>query len=218
MSGIRTILQKEMRSFIGSDKGVFVVYAIIIVAWSFMFISGTGGVAGQFWLVFFSVIITANFSNSVFISERMSGSLEVLITSGLTRNAILFGKMLFIILMTVAIGFSCAVLARLWVAIIPDYSEVRLLGPTEIFLFLSATFLNTSSSAYFSVRLSSPRLLHFINLFILGAIVAFYSVISALYFLHPGWLVLALFLLAGSFTLLAKREFSGERIIQPIIL
>ncbi|MFW6245488.1 MAG: hypothetical protein ACOC36_06345 [Fibrobacterota bacterium] len=218
MSGLTTVIQKELRSFIGSDKGVFLVYAIIVVAWSFMFISGEGGFAGRFWLVFFSVIVAANFSNTVFISERMSGSLEVLITSGLSRDAVLFGKMLFVILMTSIIGLSCAVMARFWTVLSPDLGNTDLFGVVDGLLYVSATLLNSSSSAYFSVRLSSPRLLHFINLFILGGIVTLYTVVSQLYILHPGWLVFTLLIAGIIFTIAARREFAGERIIQPIIL
>ena len=218
MNGINTILHKEFQSFVGSDKGVFLVYIIIVVAWSFMLVSGNGGAAGQFWLVFFSVIVAANFSNTVFISERMSGSLEILITSGLSRNSILFGKMLFVIIMTAAIGLSCAVLSRLWGVLSVEFGAVEVLGVYDGMLFISATFLNAASSAYLSVRLSSPRLLHFINLFILGAIVAFYTVVSQLYFLHPSLLVVILLVTGSVFMFAARREFSGERIIQPVIL
>ncbi|MFP4163214.1 MAG: hypothetical protein ACLFQB_04695 [Chitinispirillaceae bacterium] len=218
MGGIVTIIQKELRSFIGSDKGVFLVYAIIVVAWSFMFTSGDGGFAGSFWLVFFSVVVAANFSNTVFISERMSGSLEVLITSGLSRDAILFGKMFFVIIMTSIIGLSCALMARIWTLLSPEIGNAQVFTIYDGLLYFSATLLNSSSSAFFSVRLSSPRLLHFINLFILGGIVTFYTVVSQLYVLHPGWLVVTLLIAGTGFTIAARREFAGERIIQPVIL
>ncbi|MDR2728133.1 MAG: hypothetical protein LBB56_03305 [Chitinispirillales bacterium] len=217
MAGIITILQKELMSFIGSDKGVFGVYAIIVTVWSFMLLFGEGGVNGQLWFVFFSVIVAANFSSAVFISERISGTLEILITSGLSRDAILLGKMIFVIFMTAVIGLSCAVLAEVWGVIIPEIERAQPLGFYDAVLYLSATFLNTASSAYFSVRLSSPRLLHFINIFMLGAIVTIYSVASSFYTLHHYFLAAGFILLSVLFTLLAKREFAGERIIQPVI-
>jgi len=218
MAGIITILQKELAGFIGSDKGVFGVYAIIVAVWSFMFLFGEDGVGGQLWFVFFSVIVAANFSSTVFISERINGTLEILITSGLSRDAILFGKMIFIIFMTAVIGFSCALLAGVLGVILPGIEGARAFGLYDAALYLSATFLNVASSAYFSVRLSNPRLLHFINIFILGAIITIYSVVSSLFNLHHYSLVAGFLLLSAVFTLFAKKEFAGERIIQPVIL
>jgi len=217
MAGIITILQKELASFIGSDKGVFGIYAIIVAVWSFMFLFGEDGVGGQLWFVFFSVIVAANFSSTVFISERINGTLEILITSGLSRDAILFGKMIFIIFMTAVIGFSCAVLAGVLGVILPGIEGARAFGFYDATLYLSATFLNAASSAYFSVRLSNPRLLHFINIFMLGAIIIIYSAVSSFYTLHHYFLAAGFLLLSVLFTFLAKREFAGERIIQPVI-
>ncbi|MDR0307575.1 MAG: hypothetical protein LBI42_12170 [Chitinispirillales bacterium] len=217
MAGILTVLQKELASFTGSDKGVFFVYAIIVTVWSFMLLTGEEGMGGQLWFVFFSVIVAANFSSTVFISERISGNLEVFITSGLSRDAILFGKMIFVIIMTAVVGLSCAVLAAVLGAVLPEIGDGRTFGVYDASLYLSATFLNVASSAYLSVRLSNPRLLHFINIFMLGAVVIAYSLLSALYNLHDIFLLLGFLLLGILFTLLAKREFAGERIIQPVI-
>ncbi|MDG5813692.1 hypothetical protein QA601_01245 [Chitinispirillales bacterium ANBcel5] len=218
MKGLKTVLNKEFKAFAGSDKGVFVVYSVLVLAWSFLFASGDDSmVGGAFWLVFFSVIVAANFSNTVFISERMSGSLEILITSGLSRGAVLFGKMLFIMVMTLLIGGACALIASLWGALLSGYGGRVQFGVFEILLYTGATFLNAAGSAYFSVRLSSPRLLHFINLFILGVIITVYTVIAEL-FVVSDWVLLALVIVPGVlFSFLAHREFSGERIIQPVI-
>jgi len=217
MAGILTILRKELAGFIGSDKGVFLVYAIIVVVWSFMLLSGEEGVGGRLWFVFFSVIVAANFSSTVFISERISGTLEVLITSGLSRDAILFGKMIFIIIMTAVIGLSCAVSAVILRAALPEIGSGRVFGVYDAALYLSATFFNAASSAYFSVRLGNPRLLHFINIFMLGAVVVVYSAVSTFYTLHDNFLLLGFLLLAVLFTLLARSEFAGERITRPVI-
>jgi len=218
MAGIITILQKELAGFIGSDKGVFGVYAIIVAVWSFMFLFGEDGVGGQLWFVFFSVIVAANFSSTVFISERINGTLEILITSGLSRDAILLGKMIFIIIMTAVIGFSCAVLAGVLGIMLPGIESARTFGFYDAVLYLSATFLNVASSAYFSVRLSNPRLLHFINIFILGAIITVYSAASSLFSLHHYSLAAGFLLIGALFAFLAKKEFAGERIVQPVIL
>jgi len=214
MTGLTAVIQKEIKNFIGSDRSTLLIYLVISVLWSFTLL--TAGV-GELWLVFFSVIAAANFSATVFISERVSGTLEILITSGLSRDAVLFGKMLFVVVMTFLMGLLCAALALLWGAVIPGMAVEQALGVYEAVLYLSVTCLNVSASAYFSVRLDNPRFLHFVNLFMTGILAASYHVASGFVELHPSIEVLAFFSAGALFTFLARREFASERIIRPII-
>lgn len=223
MSGIATILKKEMKNFSGSGPGIFIMYAVISVLWSFMLVPSTFSIAGFLWLAFFSVIVTANFSSTVFISDRINGTLEILITSGVSRNAVLFGKMLFVIAMASAIGLLCVLLSIVWALALPeeyglDTWSTRMLEPFDLYafyaaLYLSATFFNAAASAYLSVRMGNPRFLHFIILFMTGILVTACSALN----IRQTALVLTFSLAGAIFTLLAKREFAGERIIRPII-
>jgi len=217
MSNLTTILRKEIKSLTGSDRSTLIIYLLISVLWSFTLLTGENGAGGRLWLVFFAVIAAANFSGAVFISERVSGTLEILITSGLSRDAVLFGKMLFVIVMTSIMGLLCAGLAMLWGAVIPGLELSRTLGVYEAALYLSVTYLNAAASAYFSVRMDNPRFLHFVNLFMTGILAASYHAASGFAELHPSIEVLAFFLAGALFTFLARREFAGERIIRPVI-
>ena len=92
MKDFLLIIRKEWTGFSKSDCGIFFIYGILVLAWSFllstnitMLLTGTE----YLWLVFFSVIVSGNFSNTTFVAERMNGSLEILLTSGIARNAIL---------------------------------------------------------------------------------------------------------------------------------
>jgi ABC-type Na+ efflux pump permease subunit len=228
MSNITTVLRKELKCFAGSDKGTFFLYALLSVIWSFALLSGTGttGAASapsdpfgtdRLWLVFFSVIVTGNFSNTVFISERVTGTLEILITSGLPRSSVLYGKMAFVILMTSVIGAACAALAFLWSALPIGLDFPRPLGISDALAYLSVTYLSAAASAYLSVRMANPRFLHFVNLFMIGGIMAACVAAGAFFDAHPSIFIVAFLLAGGIFTLLAKREFEGERIIRPVI-
>ena len=245
MPGLTAIIKKEFKNLAGGGWGAFLLYAIISVLWSFpLFFYGIGGIGnpgggsgGYLWFVFFSVIVTANFSGTVFISERVSGTLEILITSGLSRDAVLFGKMIFVIAMTTVIGVVCALLAALWCVAwfavtgsdaLSYFSAAFFFGDLDInvvifniflypSLYLSATFLNAAASAYLSVRMGNPRFLHFVNLSITGAAAGLCEAASVL-FNAPAYIMIPAFLLpAALFTLLARREFAGERIIRPVI-
>jgi ABC-type Na+ efflux pump permease subunit len=221
MNGLMTVLRKELKCFLGSDKSTFFLYALLSVIWSFMLLSD-GAVSGsavteRLWIVFFAVIVGANFSNAAFISERVSGTLEILITSGLSRSAILYGKMAFITLMTSAIGAACAALAFLWSALSAGLVLSYPLGACDVAAYIAVAYLNAAAGAYLSVRMGNPRFLHFINLFMIGAIVALYGAASAYFNAHPLTLAAVFLLTGGIFTFLAKREFEGERIIRPVV-
>lgn len=173
---------------------------------------------GPLWLVFFSIVVAANFSNTVFISERTSGSLEVFITSGLSRNAILYGKMLFTVLMIILTGMACIGLALLWQLLNLFHSPALQLQTSDFILYFSSSFVNAASAAYLSVRLSSPRILPVANLFVFGGITVLYMLFSTFYDLPSSALTLLLFLLGILLTFLARKEFNSERIIQPMEL
>jgi ABC-type transport system involved in multi-copper enzyme maturation permease subunit len=218
MTGLLTIIRKELKCF-GGDKGQFLIYALMSALWSLaLFLDGAaGGAMGvRFWSVFFAVIVAAGFSGTVFISERVTGTLEVLLTSGVSRGAVFFGKMVFATGMSTAVGALCAFFALLWGFAFGAGAPIWL-GASDAALYVSTVYLNAAVSACLSVRLGNPRFLHFINLFITAALLAAYSAVWALYAVP--WPALAAgFLLTGAlFTFLARREFAGERVTRPVI-
>ena len=76
MKKLNAIIGKEWAGFLGSERGVFSVYGILVLSWSFLpLYKGLG--TGPIWWLFFSVVISGNFTNTVFVSERLSGSMEL---------------------------------------------------------------------------------------------------------------------------------------------
>jgi len=222
MNQIMLMFGKEWLNFLRGDRSVYIIYLILVAGWGALLASmNTGGpTTAPLWIVFFSVIIGANFSSTVFVLERMSGSLEILLTSGISRSAILYGKMLFVIVMTIVIGAACVACARLVRPFFtgPTQAPVEFITWHYCALYVSATLLNAAGSAYFSVWLPNPRLLHFINLLLVGFIMTGYMAIS---FIHPVSLYSVaglLGLLGVLFAVLAKREFESERIVKPVVL
>lgn len=218
MKGLKTIVFKEWKCFTGSDRGVFILYAVLVLSWSFFLVGGSDSSlrTGPLWLVFFSVVVAANFSNTVFISERISGALEILITSGLSRNSILFGKMSFVMGMSSVIGGVCMLLACFWQYLMHDY-EMVVLRPLDFITYAASAFVNTAGSAFLSVRMPNPRLLHLANLFLTSCVVAVHTILS-LYWPVPDFFLPLFLVLAGLVSsILAKNEFNSERILQPVI-
>ncbi len=219
MNGTLTMLRKEWRCFLGSDRGIFILYAVLILSWSVVLAAPNenGFQAGPLWLVFFSVVISANFSNTVFIAERVNGILEILLTSGLSRKHILYGKMVFVAVMSIVIGLLCAAVSPFWRLLL--YKElVWTIAPDALLLYAAAVFMNTAGSAYLSVKMSNPRLLHLANLLLLALLVTVHTVVSY-YFTLPLWVLsLALALTGALATAAARRLYESEKILQPVVL
>jgi len=220
MKDIVAVVKKEWHGFAGSEKGIFAIYIILIFVWSFLPLNnslGSFALSGSIWWLFFSVIVTGNFASSIFVSERLNGSMEILLTSGLSRIGVLAGKILFVVIMSVVIGILCFGLSLCWVF----FSGHSGLFPGQSFafaflLYLSGTFMNATAGAWMSIRMSSPRLIPFVNILLVGIVCAVYYALSGLISLSS-WTLVGLLCLAGCiFCFTAIKDFNGEKIIAPI--
>ena len=219
MKKLNAIISKEWKSFAGSDRGVFAVYAVLILSWSFLpLYKGLSMGMEDVWWLFFSVVISGNFSNTAFVSERLSGSMEILLTSGFPRDTVLFGKAAFITGISIAIGTLCLCLSRLWLHLAggqTGFDHAALYGAG---LYCAGTCMNVAIAAWMSVRLQSPRLIPIVTILVMSLIVAGFS--GLVFFINvPQWMLPVILLsIAFVFLLLARKEFNGEKIIQPIHL
>jgi ABC-type Na+ efflux pump permease subunit len=227
------IFRKEWLNLIGSDRGLFVVYAVLILGWGCLLATwraaalpiGAGGVApfdliATIWYASFSVIVAATFSNTAFVSERISGSLEILLTCGISRSGILYSKIAFIFSMTVLVGGLCLAVANALQPVLnpSGITPALVLGGQGIAVYFGASFFSAASGAFFSVLLPNPRVLHFINLFMVMVLIALYAVLAG-FWPVPLYALALMFTLAGTvFTVFARKQFHSERIIKPIVL
>jgi ABC-type Na+ efflux pump permease subunit len=216
--GIKAIIAKEWRCFVGSDRGLFLFYGFLLVSWSLFlaFREQSEEMSAPWWLIFFSVVVTANFSNTIFISERINGSLEILISSGYSRMAILFGKIAFILIMSIVMGLICLLVGTFIRSYFVDQSVS--FSVMEIVIYIFSALFNTTSAAFLSVRMGNPRLLHIANMLMLTLLIIIHSVMST-FFNVPAYLLTSLLMLFGiGFLVAAVREFNSERILRPVDL
>lgn len=223
MTGLRLVAQNELRRFSKHDKSVFIIYGLLVFGWGALLsanMSALAGEAGMLWLVFFSVIVSGNFSGTVFISERVSGSLEVMLTCGISRRSILWGKVVFVIAMAFGMGMLCYLFA-LVIHLSKGESMLEATGGVTfvraVVLYISACLMNATCGAWLSVRVSNPRLLHFVNLLVLSAVVAVDALASAFLPLSSWNLAWVLLGVGGLFGLLAERAFASEKVVQPLV-
>jgi ABC-type Na+ efflux pump permease subunit len=216
MKGILSIISKEWKCFIGSDRGLFFFYGFLVVSWSLFlaFREQPDSMTAPWWLIFFSVVVTANFSNTVFISERINGFLEIVISSGYSRMTILTGKILFILMMSSILGLVCVVAGTITRSYLNN--EPISINIMDLCVYIVSAVFNTTGAAFLSVRMTNPRLLHIANMVMLTLLIIIHSVMSQ-FFDVPNTLLSALILLFGIiFFLAAVREFKSERILRPV--
>jgi ABC-type Na+ efflux pump permease subunit len=221
MNDVALIFKKEWMSFVGSERSVFFVYVMLVVGWGMLLANwqNSQGAYLPLLIASFSVIVAANFANTAFVNERITGSLEILLTSGVSRSGIVYGKLLFVVGVTLAIGAACIGLS---VVLKPFALEATTSG-SGITLSLwaiygAASFLNAAASAYLSIVLPNPRLLYLLNLLLINIIIAAQMVLSA-FFPFPLMAGAGVMVMTGIlFSVLAQREYDSERIIKPVIL
>jgi ABC-type Na+ efflux pump permease subunit len=212
------ILRKEWACFTGSEKGVFIVYAILVFVWSFLprynAAGGPGFLAGIWWLSL-SVIVSSGFANSVFVAERINGSMEILLSCGFSRNAVVLGKTAFVVLVSAAMGAVCLLLSLAWSLGNLQFFLV-LSALTNLLLYTGGAFMGAAAGAWMSIRFSSPRIMPFANLFLVIVICAAYY-IAAQFVPVSEWVLFLMTAVAGSaFLWRAIKDFHGEKVIAPV--
>jgi ABC-type Na+ efflux pump permease subunit len=222
MKEMLLIVRKEWTAFLAGDRSALTVHGILVLSWSAILavnLAQEAPESGGLWWIFFSVIVTSNFANSTFIAERLTGSLEVLLTCGLGRGTILAGKILFVLMMALGMGLLCLVLALIGLFLaagVPGYTPALL--SFNIIAYAAACLMNATCSAWLSTRLSNPRLSHFANLLLLGLVVGVHAAFRQLFAFAPWTLPAVLLLLAALFGYLATRAFFSDTVVQPVNL
>jgi ABC-type Na+ efflux pump permease subunit len=235
MNNITLIIRKEWMSFAGSGRSMFVLYAVLVAYWvvllatwqdpSLSILSQSAANRGTtvsympLWFALFSLIVTSIFANTVFVAERVTGSLEILLTSGVSRNGILFGKMLFVTGMTMVIGAVCIGLSLLIKQVVyhGPMEDISLIG-FGYALYTAAAFLNAAASAWLSVVLPNPRIVPLLNLLLISVITGV-QMAATFYLSVPPWAAAGAMVVLGClFCALSRLEYDSERIIKPVIL
>ena len=217
LRGAVLVCKWECASFFRAGGGSLLIYLALIPAWGWLMQSRiTGSGADYLWFLFFSVVVCGLFSSSVFTAERLSGALELLFLSGLSRASILAGKTAFVSATSVLMGFFCYGFA---VAVSSGSIRTYLLARaiSDIPLFASACVMNTLFDAWLSFRLGNPRVISIVNL---GALMGIAMVGEGLRVFVPWsqwWAIVFFSALAVLFWIVTIRQFRSEKMLKPVV-
>jgi len=218
---IKEIFLQEVRAFFRSGVSSMVLLLITALIWGAVIagkVETIDSADSWLWVIFFALVAGAGFSTTVFVRERLSATLEILLVSGVERSSIFYGKLLFTISFTIITGilaFFTAWICRSLFFGKPFYLPSELAQTITLFAASSCTI--SASSAMLSLTLSNPRLVQFVNFIILTIISTTFAVISSYW-------NLSLYIFAGIelifgllFSIIAQIQFSREKIIQPLV-
>ncbi|ERP31679.1 hypothetical protein [Chitinivibrio alkaliphilus] len=166
------VLSRELSSFFKGGKTGAILLLFTAFVWSGFIalrMSSSLAVEGVLWILFFSFVITAHFTTPSFVRERMAGTMEILCISGISRRAILGGKLLFCCLAATSVGaLSLSAVFGIHGMI---FSSPPPLSFGAAFAFLCiANVLLVSAGGFFSTILTRPRLVQFATLLLLFAL------------------------------------------------
>ncbi len=221
MREIVLVYKQEIRAFLKSGKSSLFMLLFITLVWGVMIsekVDTIESATSFMWVLFFAMVAGAGQSTTSFVRERLSSTLEVLFLSGLERSSILYGKLLFTSSTTIAVGFGAFLVAFLVRTLF--YQDSFFLANELIqglVLFVSASILVSNCSALFSMALSNPRLIQFVNFTVLTLLSVIYTAVT---YNSEGSLYLFAVVILGIATLFSRislRLYKSERILQPLI-
>lgn len=218
----KLIFQNELNSYFNSDRALFLAHTILILSFGSIYASRFKDIAsdmGVVWLVSFSVIVSSNFSYSTFVSERMNGMLEILLVSGIQRRDILLGKVLFATLFSSLMGIFIYIVAILFNVSLGEVNSFNIWDTLiSVFpIYLSACIFNINVSAWLSVKLPNPRILTFVNLFVIIIIASINMFVTQSLGLTGNVIIPVLSLGGVIFYFLALKEYRSENVTKPLI-
>lgn len=174
-----TIFFHEFRAFIKSGAMAVMFVFITVLSWGVMLgmmliddgVSEIDATQLHVWFLYFSLVTSAGIASTVFIRERLAGTLEVLLVSGVTRKELLFGKLGFSLVAMCLIGAATLEVAYL-VSSYFSFDPVGLPVFYKLFItYLGGSLVVSSSSAWLALTLRNPRMTHVINFFVLSGLV-----------------------------------------------
>lgn len=216
-----TIMKFEFRSLIKSGPSAIALLVFTALLWSNYVSSQVTSIedVGSFlWVISFAFVMTAGISYSVFIRERTNGALEILLTSGIEKLAIIQGKILFATIVSSLMGVTSFLVAFFikYVIFREEFYAWSELFDILIMYIGSAVFI-TSLSAFYSLLLKTPRLIQFLNFMTIGILSSIYMVFNILLETRLEYFAITLLFLSAILNKISSKLFLREQVIEQVV-
>ncbi|MCL1945580.1 MAG: ABC transporter permease [Chitinivibrionia bacterium] len=168
-----TIFNYELKSLAKSAKSTIFSLAFTSFFWGIFFSLNIFTDARKefllVWLLFFAFLASAGFAGVSFVRERLSGSWEILIASGISRKTIFVAKFIFVQSASFLWGTLTLLIAYLSAFYVWNfYVEISL--PFVFAIFFFASFSINAITAYLTIINVNPRAIQLINFAIMSVL------------------------------------------------
>ena len=215
-----TIFNYELKSLVKSTKSTVLSLAIVSFFWGIFFslniFSEDGSGFALVWLLFFALLASAGFAGISFVRERLSGSWEILVASGIERKTIFWAKFIFAQtasffwgVITLLIAVSSAVF--LW-----NFSvEISFFFVLAVFFFAALSV--NATTAYFTIINVNPRAIQLINFAAMTLLSMAVFAIDSANFAGKATILAILSLPAVLLLLLVPKALYDDKIVQRVV-
>ena len=161
-----TIFNYELKSLVKSAKSTVISLALTSFFWGIFFsLNIFTGAREEFllvWLMFFALLASVGFAGVSFVRERLSGSWEILIASGISRKTIFGAKFVFVQSASFFWGALTLLIAYIAAFFVWNfYVEISL--PFVLMVFFLATLAVNAITAYLTIININNRAIQLIN-------------------------------------------------------
>ncbi|MCL2845198.1 MAG: ABC transporter permease [Chitinivibrionia bacterium] len=215
-----TIFNYELKSLVKSTKSTVLSLAIVSLFWGIFFslniFSNDGSGFALVWLLFFALLASAGFAGISFVRERLSGSWEILIASGIERKTIFLAKFIFAQTASFIWGAATLLIAVSAAVFLWDFSvEVSLIFILAVFFFAALSV--NAITAYFTIINVNPRAIQLMNFAVMTLLSMMIFAIDSTNLAGKATILAILSAPAVLLLLLVPKALYDDRIVQKVV-
>jgi len=228
MDDFLIIFNNEAKSLAKGTKSTVFLLFLVSMFWGF-FLSYNIFDAQKsiIWIIAAAFVASCGFSNVSFARERLCGSWEIILASGISRKTIFLAKFLFTQASTLLCGIITLIISHITAlflfGLLPIYDFF-----IEISLFFCAALCINSINAYFTIINLNMRAVQLINIFVISLCITVITYVSNIN-ISPNLtlnesenliavLSMAIILIPSViFLILCQKTLYDDKIILPII-
>jgi len=167
------VFNYELKALVKSTKATTLSLATVSVFWGIFFslniFSGAQNAFTLVWLLFFALLASAGFASVSFIRERLSGSWEILMASGIERKTVFWAKLIFAQTASFLWGAATLLIAVLLAVFLWRF-HIETSFLFMLSLFFAASLSINAITAYLTIINLNPRAIQLINFAVMTAL------------------------------------------------
>jgi hypothetical protein len=179
MADFYIIFNQELKSLVRSTKTTILSLVLVSLFWGFFLSYRIYDFQESIlWIIFSAFVSSSGFANISFARERLVGSWEILLASGISRKTIFWAKLIFVQTASFVCGITMLLVAfsMRYVSYFLGWSHYKFY--VTVLLFFFAAFSINILTAYFTILNINLRLINLINMAVMAVCITVITLIS----------------------------------------